>query len=137
MTNKNEGVFNSNLCAICKYSITDPVCPSCYSKQTLILLKDLKIDSMIRQFIKNKLKHAEHLDTLNDTECILCKQGTVTLCGYCFSIRLIKILRDLNFPEELIENFKYNARYENNQLEEENMFEEKEEIKESNYFISS
>lgn len=123
MLNKNGGVFNSNLCAICKYSITDPICPSCYTRQTLIILKDLKIDSMIRQFIKNKLKHSEHLETLNDTECILCKQGTVTLCGYCFSVILIRILRELNFPEELIENFQYNARYEENTLEEEDILE--------------
>jgi len=37
------------------------------------------------------------------------------MCRYCFSI----ILRELNFTEEIIENFGYNSMYEENSLERE------------------
>jgi hypothetical protein len=60
---------------------------------------------MIGDFIGYKLKNIFHSETLNDTECILCKNENVSMCRYCFSVALIRILRELNFTEDLIKNF--------------------------------
>jgi hypothetical protein len=105
-------MFNSNLCEICDDCITDPVCKKCYINQTMILLNDLKINSIAINFINDKLKNAYKLETLNDIECILCKKDIVTMCRYCFSAILIRILEELNFSDDLIENFEYNPGYE-------------------------
>lgn len=113
-------MINFNLCAICGDSITDPICKSCYIKQTLVLLVDLKISPITNDFINKKLKEISLLETLNDTECILCKKDTASICHYCFSIALIRILREINFPENLIENFEYLPIYDENSLENEN-----------------
>jgi len=111
MIKKGLNTFNSNSCAICKYSITDPICKSCYIKETLVLLNDLGVDSMISDYIKVKLKNVTYSEAINDTECILCKKGVVYICRYCFSILLLRVLRELNFTEDLINNFKYNSVY--------------------------
>jgi len=103
--------FNSDSCIICKYPITDPMCTSCYVKQILMLLDDLNVDSMISDYIEAKLKHTLYSENLNDTRCILCKNNTVYTCRHCFSIILIRVLRELNFTEDLIENFGYNPLY--------------------------
>lgn len=100
-------MYNSNSCVICGYSITDPICRGCYIKQTKVLLQDQKINSITINFILNKVKNMTPLETLNDTDCILCKKDTVTICRYCFSVNLIRILRELNFTEDLIETFEY------------------------------
>jgi hypothetical protein len=112
---------NSNSCVICGDPVTDPVCVSCYIKQTRILLNDLKVNSIVSYFIINKLKNKFKLETLNDEECILCKKDTVTACYYCFSETLIRILKELNFTENIIENFKYNHMCKEIYLENENL----------------
>lgn len=95
-------------CVICEDSITDPVCVNCYINQTITLLNHLNVNSITRNIIIHKLKATSKLDTLNETECILCKKGTVTVCRYCFSWRVTRVLRELRFPENLIVNFQYN-----------------------------
>lgn len=114
-------MLNSNLCAVCGYSITEPVCKGCYTKQTLILLDDFKVNSANSKFINCKLKNMLHLDTLNDTECILCKKDNVSICGYCFSRIIMRILREMNFSEDIIGNFEYASMYEKAFLENENL----------------
>jgi hypothetical protein len=111
MVNEHN-LFNSNSCVICEYSITDPICRDCYIKQTTILLNDLKINHMINNIISNKIKKVFSLETINNTKCILCKENNVTMCRYCFSVILIRILRELNLTEDLIENFEYKPIYE-------------------------
>lgn len=113
---------DSNSCAVCKYSITDPICKSCYIKETMVLLNDLGVDSMISDYIKIKLKNVNYSEGLNDTECILCKKGVVYICRYCYSILLLRVLRELNFTEDLIKNFKYNSVYGEVSLATESMF---------------
>ena len=119
-------MLDFNSCVICKYPITDPVCRDCYIKETKLLLNDLKVNSKISDFIKNKLKNKFPIETLNDTECIICKKENVTICRYCFSVNLIRTLRELNFTEDLIENFEYDQIYEESEeisLKNERIFE--------------
>lgn len=111
-------MLSSNSCLICNDSISDPVCRNCYIKQIKILLNDLKIPHIAKEIILNKIKNRFPVETLNDTECILCRQENVALCRYCFSIILTNILRELNFTEDLIENFGFNPMYEGGKIRE-------------------
>lgn len=112
-------MLNSNSCIICEDSISDPVCRRCYLKQIGVLLNDLYLHEITNEIILKKIKNEFPTKILNDTECILCKMKNVSICRYCFSIILTKILRELNFPEYLIKNFGYNPMYEEISLEEE------------------
>jgi hypothetical protein len=76
----------SNSCVICADSISDPVCRSCYIKQIEILLNDFKAHFMAKEIILRKIKNKFPLETLNETECILCQRENATLCRYYFSI---------------------------------------------------
>ena len=102
-------MFGSNSCIVCGDSISDPICRSCYLKQTLVLLNDLNLHYSTKRIILSKLKTKFSKDTLNDAECILCNSGNISLCLYCFSVALTKILKSLNFPEDLIESFGYHS----------------------------
>ncbi|MFA5764453.1 MAG: hypothetical protein WC915_06615 [archaeon] len=113
-------MFNSTACVICKDSISDPVCRGCYLKQIEILLGDLNLDEITNKLILKKIKNKFPIETFNEIDCMLCRKDKVIICRYCFSIILIKILRDFNFTEEVIENFGYNQMYEENSLEKEN-----------------
>jgi len=112
-------MLGSNLCMLCEYSISDPVCRGCYIKQTEILLNDTNLPKISNEVILIKMKNKFPIETLNDTECILCGKDNVAICRYCFSIILTNILRELNFSEEMIENFGYNQMYEEYSLERE------------------
>jgi len=104
-------MFNSNSCIVCEDSISDPVCRSCYIKQIGILLNDLHLHEIAGEIILNKIKGKFPISNLNNTKCILCGREKVTMCRYCFSIILTNILRELNFTEDLIEDFGYNSEY--------------------------
>ena len=112
-------MLNSNSCIICEDSISDPVCRSCYLKQINILLNDFKIHPIANEIILRKIKNKFPIETLNNTECILCLKENVTMCRYCFSVILRDILRELNFTEDLIENFGFNPLDEERFLERE------------------
>ncbi len=112
-------MFGSNSCIVCGDSISDPVCRRCYINQIEILLNDFKVHSIINEIILKKIKDKFPIETLNNTECILCHREDVSICCYCFSIILNDILRELNFTEDIIENFGYNPMYEENSLERE------------------
>ncbi|MDP3917048.1 MAG: hypothetical protein Q8Q42_02055 [Nanoarchaeota archaeon] len=76
-----------------------------------MLLNDLNLHEIAKEIILNKVKNEFPAETLNNTECILCRKDNVAICLYCFSIILTNILRELNFSEEMIENFGYNEVY--------------------------
>ncbi len=105
-------MFDSNSCAICGYPITDPVCRNCYIKQTEVLLNDKKLHPTANEILLSKIKNKFPMETLNDTECILCRRENVTICGYCFSVILMRTFRELNFSERFIKNLGYNPMYE-------------------------
>ena len=104
-------MFSKTSCVTCGDSVTDPVCRNCYIKQTRVLLNDLEVNTRISNFIFDKIKDRFPIENTSYTRCILCRKENVTLCRYCFSILLIKILRELNFTEDLIENFEYDPVY--------------------------
>lgn len=104
-------MFQSNSCVICGYSISDPVCRSCYIRQVEVILKDLDLPEIANEIILRKIRDKFPTETLNDTECILCGINNVTICRYCFSIILTNILKELNFTEDMIENFGYSQMY--------------------------
>lgn len=64
------------------------------------------------EILKGPIKDFQ--ENLNDTECILCKNDTTSICRYCFLIVLRRILRELNFSENLIGNFDYDPKYKKN-----------------------
>jgi hypothetical protein len=102
----------SNSCVICNDSISDPVCRNCYLKQISLLLNDLEMHSMAKEVILSRIKEKFPVEVINDTECILCRQENVPLCRHCFSEILVRILRELNFTENSIEDFGFNTTYE-------------------------
>ena len=69
-----------------------------------MLLKDLELHYIPKEFINDKMKGLLNHDSLYETKCVLCKKEIVTVCHKCYLEFLIKILREINFTEKLIEN---------------------------------
>ena len=103
-------MFNFNSCIICEDSISDPACGVCYIKQIKVLLNDFKFHYIAKETILRKIKNEFPIESLNNTKCILCQREKVTICRHCFSIILVSVLRELNFTEDLIEEFGFNPR---------------------------
>jgi hypothetical protein len=45
------------------------------------------------------------MEVENSTKCVLCQKENITLCSYCFFLIVVRTLRELNFPENKIDNF--------------------------------
>lgn len=99
----------TNLCMMCEYSITDPMCGKCYLRQLAVILEDSKMHPLAINIILQKMQGKILIETTNEATCILCRKENLTLCRYCFTLILMNILRDLNMPEDFIRNFEYNS----------------------------
>lgn len=106
--------MSTNICIICEEVTTDPVCVECHIKHALLLLSDLRMKSLIVDFIERKLRNKFNFETQNDSlnECIFCKDDNVFVCDYCFSTRLMKLLKQLEFTNNNIESFERMRYYE-------------------------
>jgi hypothetical protein len=97
-------------CISCDGPLTDPVCVDCYSKQLREWLRDLNMNSMFVEYMLAKIGNL-NANIAGSTECIICKEKKVTLCRNCFSLALLRILNELNFPRDLINVKEFNLSY--------------------------
>lgn len=91
-------------CFVCQEAITNPICPSCLTKEIKIWLEDIN-SSLVKEF-KKKVKY----DTITktDTKCILCNNYTDT-CPYCFTELVYFWLKEKHpeFVESFLTYFNY------------------------------
>ena len=92
-------------CENCIEIITNPICPKCFMKQVNYWLIDLKANKFARKIIMDKIKEELSNETLNKTECIICKNEKVSLCSYCIFLKIVRILKEFNFDKQLTEDF--------------------------------
>lgn len=105
-------INKQNLCIKCIEPITNPVCPTCHLKEMEIWLTDYEINPFAIQIIlstlRNKLKRIE---SPNENKCIICGKRELTLCSYCFFLEAAKILKELNIPDAIVDEFLYTFNY--------------------------
>ena len=107
----------NNNCNICFEPINDPICIYCYIKQIRNLLRDKGLNVFVTRFIINKLKNKFTLEWINETDCLLCKKESISICFFCFSKIMINTLEELNFSEQDLENFREIFRYNSSEYE--------------------
>lgn len=89
----------------CSESITNPVCEKCYIKHVEHWLRDINIDPFLTRLVITRIKRVFAKETLNEAECILCGRETLSTCSYCFFLAVARVLKELNFPFNLVQNF--------------------------------
>ena len=86
----------TNLCTICLESITNPLCPTCFSKHIILWLRDKNIPKNKLDLIKKKLiniiKKSE--EYYSENYCIICGVKKVNLCTYCITEKTKKIMQE-------------------------------------------
>ena len=92
-------------CIICLQPITNPVCIDCYLRQIKAWLDYVDMTIISKDNLMKKIKTAVLDDGLNETECIICGKGNLSICSYCFFLQVAGVFRDLNFDNEFIESF--------------------------------
>jgi hypothetical protein len=68
-------------------------------------MQSLKIKEVPRNIVIGIIKRKFNIETTNEGSCILCGKEEVDTCSYCFFSTIEKILNELNFSEELMEDF--------------------------------
>jgi hypothetical protein len=100
-----------DLCTNCHEAITNPVCAHCYLKQVVLWLKDSGKGDLESSIIYTAIERRLRGESQNEEKCILCKQNTLTICSYCFFELAIRVLKELNFPKQELEEFLQNFNY--------------------------
>jgi hypothetical protein len=78
-------------------------------RQTELRLSDIGTSPVALRFILQKIKKNVPIETLNSIKCILCGKEDATLCSYCYSNIVVRVLMEFNWPEELLEGFRENS----------------------------
>jgi len=93
-------------CVVCFREISDPVCPDCYIQQVKMWVKHNGANEKVQEDFVEHLRRRFNFDTLNEEKCVLCFQGDVSVCYYCFFRRSTRLLENFSFPKETINNFR-------------------------------
>ena len=98
-------ITKHNLCIRCYEPITNPVCTKCHLREIDAWLRDKKINSMMRAVVLKSIKNSVPEEALNENNCILCNKEDLSACSYCFFLISARVLRELNFGQELVTDF--------------------------------
>ena len=98
-------IYKQNLCVKCSEAITNPICGRCHMQQVQHWLRDINVNPILGKLIAGKIKQEVAKDTLNETTCIVCGKETLSSCSYCFFLAVTRVLQELNFPLNIVENF--------------------------------
>ena len=89
-------------CGICLHTITNPIGNECYLEQIDEGLKNIHIEKRERNKIIQKI-HVRLPDTLNETECICCRNENVNICSYCLLQIAKSVVAKSKLPRDAIE----------------------------------
>ena len=100
---------NLGLCTDCHESISNPICLNCFLKQINHWLTDNRIKSrtknaLIKEIEKEFFKEIYN-NPENEIECALCGREEVSVCSYCFFLKVNRILKKLNIGKKQIDEF--------------------------------
>lgn len=96
-----------DLCTSCIQPITNPICPSCLAEEVVIWLRDKETSKnqikRVREEFKRLIQTAE--DIPSTIECIVCGCNKVSLCTYCFTLKVVRIMRANVSDDKVLEDF--------------------------------
>jgi hypothetical protein len=105
MKNKMD---NTGLCTDCLEAISNPVCLDCFLKQIKNWFIGSKIDAKTRQKLLLEIRqefNREYSDPEQEIVCTLCGRQEVSVCSYCFFLRVNRILKKFSVGKRQMEDF--------------------------------
>ena len=100
----------ADFCTTCLETITNPLCPTCFSKHVVLWLRDKEIPKSNLEKIKKELKRVilKSGSYHSDIKCVICDRKKVSLCTYCVTEKSKKIIEknlDLKTNKSFKEDF--------------------------------
>jgi len=100
--------MNQGICTECIEAISDPICLDCFLKQIKDWLIDEKIESKSKKILIKAIK-IEFKKYENNSEfktiCTICQEQKVSICSYCFFLKINKIFKKINLNRKKIKKF--------------------------------
>jgi uncharacterized protein YejL (UPF0352 family) len=104
-------IKTTHLCTSCAEIMTNPICPSCFSRQVVVWLRDKQKTGILSDKQMKKIKEElikviyESEETPADISCIVCDSVAVNLCTYCFMEKAKFILEMNTMNKNMLEEF--------------------------------
>lgn len=84
--------MENETCQLCLQEITNPICASCYLKHARHWLRDFGLTEGQADIAIKKIKEKLPEETLNEHECIICRNGKLSVCMYCAFLKTSPII---------------------------------------------
>jgi len=100
-----QGVEQELLCSICSEAVTNPLCPSCLTREIeawLTMYPNLRSELMprLRHYL-SRIKYAIE----NSNACIKCNDKKASVCPYCFTEFVFNELKKINANKMVLKEF--------------------------------
>ena len=93
------------LCTNCFQGVTNPICEKCHTKQLALWLNDSGFHHKTIRYIVSRIRKDLESEGTNESLCILCSRDLISLCTFCYFFKVDEVLRELDLPGEMIEEF--------------------------------
>ena len=97
----------TSLCTNCVQVMTNPICPSCFSKHIDYWLRDKNLSQKDIEEIMSKMANVinEAEESPADTSCIVCEKKKVNLCTFCFTNKAKRVMEKTLRSTEVLDEF--------------------------------
>jgi len=97
----------TTLCTDCVQVMTNPICPSCFTRHVNYWLRDKNLSQEDIKEISSAMEKVidEAEESPADTSCIVCGERKVNLCTFCFTNKAKRVVEKTLRSVEVINEF--------------------------------
>jgi len=97
------------ICTECTEAISDPICLDCFLNQMEDWMIDEDIDPQTKRILIKEIKKEFNEYENNpefETICTICQRQEVSICSYCFFLKIVRILKKIKLSKKKVETFR-------------------------------
>ncbi len=93
------------LCDRCSEAISNPICERCYVEEVGLWLRDRDMQQDQIQKTVGMIRESLEAEGHHSDTCVLCGNEGLSICSYCFFLKITRILQKLHFSKKDIKDF--------------------------------
>ena len=92
-------------CLVCNEAIFNPLCPTCLAGQVEVWLTSYPdLSKKIMPYIRHYLQEINN-EIIEATACVACGNKRAAVCPYCFTYRVLSLLKKLQVNNQVLREF--------------------------------
>lgn len=109
--------FSNENCSVCLHMISNPICIDCYLNHVTMWLVGEGMSYANSRIICNEVKKKLPWNNSNEERCVVCGEGYLGVCSYCFVFITSQVLGSFSFSSDFEDGFRHVFSYKGGEFE--------------------